>query len=71
MKKIILIALGIISILYGVLVLQVGSGTGFWMVWEAIGVFFLFWAFLLHTDFFTGIYFQSQKADCSKVISVK
>ena len=54
MKEIILIALGIISILYGILVLQVGSGTGFWMIWEAIGVFFLFWAFLLHTDFFAS-----------------
>ena len=54
MMKIILVVLGIVSGLYGILVLQVGSGTGFWMIWEAIGVFFLFWAFLLHTDFFVA-----------------
>lgn len=52
MMKITLVVLGIVSGLYGILVLQVGSGTGFWMIWEAIGVFFLFWAFLLHTNFF-------------------
>ncbi len=52
MMKIILVVLGLVSGLYGIFVLQVGSGTGFWMIWEAIGVFFLFWAFLLHTDFF-------------------
>ena len=54
MKKVILCVLGVLSILYGILVLQVGSGTGFWIIWEVIGVFFLFWAFLLHTDFFTA-----------------
>ena len=53
MKKVMLSVMGVLSILYGVLVLQVGSGTGFWLVWEAIGVFFLFWTFLLYTDFFT------------------
>lgn len=52
MKKYILIVFGILSVLYGVLVLQVGSGTGFWIIWEMIGVFLLFWAFLLHRDFF-------------------
>ena len=54
MKKAILSVLGVLSILYGILVLQVGSGTGFWIIWEVIGVFFLFWAFLLHTDFFAA-----------------
>lgn len=53
MKKAILSVLGVLSILYGILVLQVGSGTGFWIIWEVIGVFFLFWTFLVHTDFFT------------------
>lgn len=54
MKKYILIVFGILSVLYGVLVLQVGSGTGFWIIWEMIGVFLLFWAFLLHRDFFVS-----------------
>jgi uncharacterized membrane protein len=53
MKKVILSVLSVLSILYGILVLQVGSGTGFWIIWEVIGVFFLFWTFLVHTDFFT------------------
>lgn len=52
-KKVILGICGLLSILYGILVLQTGSGTGFWMIWEAIGIFFLFWTFLIHTDFFT------------------
>lgn len=54
MKKTILSALGVLSILYGILVLQVGSGTGFWMIWEVIGVFFFLWAFLLHTNYFNS-----------------
>lgn len=52
MRKYILIILGILSALYGVLVLQVGSGTLFWLLWEAIGVFFLIWALLIHKAFF-------------------
>lgn len=53
MKKYILIGLGVLSVLYGVLVLQVGSGTGFWLVWEAIGVFFFLWAILIHKKVFS------------------
>jgi len=52
MKKGILIILGILSMLYGLLVLRVGSGTLFWLFWEAIGLFFVFWAYLLHKSFF-------------------
>lgn len=52
MKKSILIILGIISALYGIVVLQVGSGTLFWLLWEVIGVFVWIWAVLLHKDFF-------------------
>lgn len=52
MRKYILIILGVLSALYGVLILQVGSGTLFWLLWEAIGVFFLIWAFLIHKEFF-------------------
>ena len=52
MGKLILLLLGILSVIYGILVLQVGSGTMFWMIWEVIGVFFLIWAFLLHRGFF-------------------
>lgn len=54
LKKVILLIFGILSILYGIFVLQVGSGTRFWMIWEAIGIFFFFWTFLVYTDFFTA-----------------
>lgn len=52
MRKYILIVLGILSALYGILVLQVGSGTVFWMLWEVIGACFLIWALLIHKEFF-------------------
>lgn len=52
MKKYILIILSLLSILYGLLILQVGSGTGFWIIWEMIGVFFCVWAILLQKNFF-------------------
>lgn len=48
----ILIVLGVLSVLYGILILQVGSGTVFWMLWEVIGACFLIWALLIHKDFF-------------------
>ena len=48
----ILIILGVLSGLYGILILQVGSGTSFWLIWEAIGLCFFGWAVLLHTGFF-------------------
>ena len=51
-NKYILVILGMLSAFYGILVLQVGSGTLFWLIWEAIGVIFLIWAFLLHRDYF-------------------
>lgn len=50
--KLILLILGMLSIIYGILVQQVGSGTMFWLIWEAIGMFFLVWTFLLHKGFF-------------------
>ena len=52
MKKYILMILSLVSILYGVLILQIGSGTGFWIIWEMIGVFFFIWAILLQKKFF-------------------
>ena len=52
MKKYSLIILSLLSILYGLLILQVGSGTGFWIIWEMIGVFFFIWAILLQKKFF-------------------
>lgn len=52
MKKYILIILGAISVLYGMLVLQVGSGTSFWLIWEAIGLCFFIWAIFVHKGFF-------------------
>lgn len=63
MKIYILIILSIISALYGILILQVGSGTSFWLIWEAIGFFFFLWAVLVHKGFFveykkTGLIFH-------------
>lgn len=52
MKKYILIVMGVLAVLYGVLVLQVGSGTGFWLIWETIGIFFFLWAVLVHKKVF-------------------
>lgn len=52
MKKLILIIFGIIAAIYGIFILQVGSGTKFWLIWEAIAVFFFLWAFLLYKNFF-------------------
>ena len=52
MKKLILIILGVISALYGILILQVGSGTSFWLIWEAIGACFFAWALLVQKGFF-------------------
>jgi uncharacterized SAM-binding protein YcdF (DUF218 family) len=53
-KKLILVILGVISILYGMMILGVGSGTNFWLMWEAIGGAFLVWAFLVHIRFFAS-----------------
>lgn len=55
MKIGILVFLGVLSALYGILVLQVGSGTSFWLIWEVIGICFFLLALFLHKDFF-GIY---------------
>lgn len=52
MGKYILLVFGILSVLYGILILQVGSGTLFWVIWEVIGAFFLIWAFLIFKEFF-------------------
>ena len=52
MKKYILIILGILSILYGFMILGVGSGTKFWLIWELLGGFFFLWAFLVYKKFF-------------------
>lgn len=51
MKKILCMILGIMSALYGILILQIGSGTSFWLVWEGISIFFFMWAFLIHKHF--------------------
>lgn len=75
MKKCILVILGIISILYGGMIRGVGSGTKFWLVWEAIGVFFLLWAFLVHKKVFVsyriiGMIFHGMVAIGSTIIIV-
>lgn len=54
MLKFILLLFGILSTLYGILVLQVGSGSPFWIIWEFIGICFFFWAFLCYRDFFVN-----------------
>lgn len=54
MVKYILLIPGIISMMYGILVLQIGSGTKFWLVWEIIGLIFIVWAMLIHIDFFAS-----------------
>lgn len=46
--------LGVLSVIYGIIVSKVGSGTMFWLIWEAIGSTFLIWAFLLHNGFFAS-----------------
>ena len=48
----IMMILALVSALYGVLILQVGSGTKFWIIWEIIAVFFICWAMLWRSHFF-------------------
>ena len=52
MKIGILIVFGLVSVLYGFLILQVGSGTSFWLIWELIGICFFCLAVLVQKDFF-------------------
>ena len=52
MKEAILIILGCLTASYGILILQVRSGTMFWMIWEAIAIFFWLWAILVHKNVF-------------------
>lgn len=52
MKIGILLFFGLLSAMYGIVVLQVGSGTSFWLIWEVIGICFFFLVLLLHKDFF-------------------
>lgn len=52
MKIGILIVFGLLSVLYGFLILQVGSGTSFWLIWELIGICFFCLAVLVQKDFF-------------------
>ena len=54
MKKLILLILGIISALYGVVILGVGSGTKFWLIWEVIAGGFWLWAILIYSGFFAA-----------------
>ena len=48
MKQLGLTILGILAILYGITILQLNSGTSFWMIWELIGLLFIIWAYLLY-----------------------
>ena len=62
--KFILLVLGVLSLIYGLLVLGTGSETGFWMIWEFISIFFFLWAWLVHKKFFVthiklGVYFHA------------
>lgn len=47
-----LIVMGILSSSYGIFIHKVGSGTKFWMIWEAIAVLFWILVFLIHKQFF-------------------
>lgn len=53
MKLGVLFVLGLLSILYGILILQVGSGTSFWLIWEVIGIGCFCLAVLVQKEFFT------------------
>lgn len=44
--------LGVLFVFYGVLILQVGSGTGFWLLWEVLGIVLFLWAILVHKKVF-------------------
>lgn len=48
----IMMILALVSALYGILILQVGSGTKFWIIWEIIAVFFICWAMISRSHFF-------------------
>lgn len=52
MMTTILTGLGVISFLYGITIMLVGSGTLFWTIWEFAAAFFLVWAMLLRKGFF-------------------
>lgn len=52
MLKWLLMIFGILTAVYGILVLRIGSGTLFWLVWEIIALFFFVWAFFLHRHVF-------------------
>ena len=47
--------IGVVCILYGIMVLMIRSGTTFFVVWLALGVFFLLLGFLLHNHFWVKI----------------
>lgn len=38
--------------IYGIFILQVGSGTVFWILWEVIGGFLILWTLLIRKDVF-------------------
>lgn len=52
MGVLILKGLGVISCLYGITIMMVGSGTLFWTIWEFAAAFFFVWALLLDRGFF-------------------
>lgn len=52
MRQILFISLGIVFVCYGLFVFAARSGTGFWLVWVAMGALCFLAAVLLHTGFF-------------------
>lgn len=63
------------SVLYGILILLVGSGTSFWLIWEVIAIGFFCWALLLYSGFFVthrkiGIIFYGFVAVVSSVLVI-
>lgn len=75
MGKYIVFSLGVLCAVYGLLILSIGSGTGFWMLWEVLGVFFGIWGFLCHKNFFvlhkrTGMIFHMLVVVAVMILSV-
>lgn len=52
MAKYIWLFFGMVFIFYGIIILQTGSGTMFWCIWEMIGIFCLLWSLGLQKGYF-------------------
>ncbi len=55
----------VISMIYGILVLRTGSGTGFFLVWFALGAGFLFLSYALHAHLLQRLPLPARAALCT------